>query len=80
MGIPKKKQTLLYFTYESFEELMEIIHIFPISPMYSVHRQPKNSFVQVQLHCTKCGLKALPFSILCMQNIFRINYSWAVLM
>lgn len=54
---------------------MEIIRIFPLSPTYGVQCQPKNPFVQVQLHYMKSGLKIVPFSSLCMQNIFKINYS-----
>lgn len=50
---------------------MEIIHIFPLSPTYGVQGQPKNPFV----HYMKSGLKVLPFSSPCMQNIFKINYS-----
>lgn len=43
MSLPKKKkrQALLYFPYESLEEFMESIAIFPLSPTYSVQCPPK---------------------------------------
>lgn len=39
MSLPKKQQTLLYFTYESLEEFMEIIISFPylLPTVYSIN-------------------------------------------
>lgn len=68
MSLPKKQQTLLYFTDESLEEFMEIVHIFPISPTCSIQYLPKNPFVQVQLHGMNLGLRALLSSIPCLQE------------